>query len=552
MKTLKTNALRVVLLFILLIGNSSYSQNLEQKIDALASEAYPDNGPGVSILVAKDGKVMYQKAFGLASLELNVPMTTENVFEIGSITKQFTAVAILMLEEQGKLKVSDPITKYIPDYPTNGKTITIHNLLNHTSGIKSYTDMPSFQKLAAQDMTPTELIDVFKNEPMDFDPGEEFRYNNSGYILLGYIIEVVSKMSYEDFIEKNIFEKLGMSNSYYGRNSQIIKNRADGYQEGSNGYENSNYLSMTLPYAAGSLMSTTSDLLKWQIALNTHTLINNTSYERAIHGSTLNNGEHITYGYGLSEEEISGSTAIQHGGGIFGYTTMGIYLPEEKVFVSALSNCNCKNVTGLATKIAALVIGKPIPGKEDAVKLTTEQLNTWVGAYEFEGNVIRYITVENGKIYSQREGSTKLEIYPLSPDHYIFDMSNTSYTFSKDSDDNKQVEMTLSGDKIIGKATDKAPPKEKPSVVVAPEILATYVGKYELQPGFVLEVTTNNGQIFAQATGQPQFEIFAEDEDTFFLKVVPASIDFNKDESGEVISLTLHQNGQDMPAKKIE
>jgi CubicO group peptidase (beta-lactamase class C family)/uncharacterized protein YneR len=552
MKTLKQTSRKLLLLIIFLIVNSTFSQNLEQKIDAMASEAYPENGPGVSILVAKDGKVMYQKAFGNASLELNVPMTTGNVFEIGSITKQFTAVAILMLEEQSKLKLSDDLTKYIPDYPTNGKTITIHNLLNHTSGIKSYTDMPSFQKLAAQDMTPKELIDVFKNEPMDFNPGEEFKYNNSGYILLGYIIEVVSEISYEDFIEKNIFEKIGMTNSYYGSNSQIINNRADGYQEGSNGYENANYLSMTLPYAAGSLMSTTSDLLKWQIALNTNTLINNTSYERAIHGSTLNNGEHITYGYGLSEEEISGSTAIQHGGGIFGYTTMGIYFPEEKVFVSALSNCNCKNVSGLATKIGALVIGKPIPGKEDAIKLTDKQLNAWTGSYLFDGNVFRYVTVDNGAIYSQREGSSKLEIYPLSPNHFIFEDGSTSYLFSKDSDDNNQVEMTLSGAKIIGKATDKAPPKEKPSVIVAPEILATYVGKYELQPGFVLEVTTNHGQIFAQATGQPQFEIFAEDEDTFFLKVVTASIDFNKDESGEVTSLTLHQNGQHMPAKKIE
>ena len=131
---------------------------------------------------------MYQKAFGKASLELSVPMTTENVFEIGSITKQFTAVAILMLNEQGKLKLTDDMTTYIPDYPTNGKTITIHNLLNHTSGIKSYTGMSSFQDLASEDMTPTELIDTFKNEPMDFDPGEEFRYNNSGYILLGSII----------------------------------------------------------------------------------------------------------------------------------------------------------------------------------------------------------------------------------------------------------------------------------------------------------------------------------------------------------------------------
>jgi len=500
MKKTKTQLFGFSLLLLLLLTPSLYSQSLDQKIDAIASHMYPEDGPGVSILVAKDGEPIYQQAFGLASLELNIPMETKNVFEIGSITKQFTAVAILMLEEQGKLSVNDDILKYIPDYPTNGKTITIHNLLNHTSGIKSYTSMPSFQKLAAIDMTPTELIDKFKNEPMDFDPGEEFKYNNSGYILLGHIIEVVSKMTYEDYIEKNIFEKLGMSNSYYGSNSQLIPNRADGYQGGPNGFANSNYLSMTLPYAAGSLMSTTNDLLTWQNALNNHILISNSSYEKAIHGSTLNNGEHIDYGYGLTEGKISGSTAIQHGGGIFGYTTMGIYFPGERVFVSALSNCNCKDVSSLAERIGAIVIGKPLKGKEDAITLTNEQLNAWAGTYEFEGNVLRFVTVKDGKIFSQREGSTKLEIYPMTPNKFIFDANETSYEFSKDTNGMKQVTMQLSGKEIIGKITDKKAPDEKPSIIVAQEILDTYVGKYELQPGFVIEVTTTNGQLFAQAT----------------------------------------------------
>lgn len=549
---MKTFKIKFLSFFTILCISTAFSQSLEQKIDAMASEAYKANEPGVSILVAKDGKPIYQKAFGKANLELDVPMSIGNVFEIGSITKQFTAIAILMLEEQGKLKVSDNMTKYIPDYPTNGKTITIHNLLNHTSGIKSYTNMPSFEKLAAQDMTPTEIINHFKNEPMDFDPGEEFRYNNSGYILLGHIIEVASKMTYEDFIEKNIFEKLGMADSYYGKNSQIITNRAAGYQQGTSSYENSNYLSMTLPYAAGSLMSTTNDLLKWQNALNNYTLISKASYEKAIHGSTLNNGEHIYYGYGLIEEKISGSTAIQHGGGIFGYTTMGVYFPEEKVFVSALSNCNCKDVSTLAKRIGALAIGKPIAGKEDAISLTNEQLHAWTGTYEFDGNVLRYVTVEDGKIFSQRQGSTKMEIYPMTPNKFIFDANETSYEFSKDAEGLKQVAMQLSGKEIIGKITDKTAPPEKSSITVATEILETYVGKYELQPGFVIEVTTTNGQLFAQLTGQPQFELFAEDEDTFFLKVVTASIDFNKDESGMVTSLILHQNGMDMPAKKIE
>ena len=176
---------------------------------------------GAAILITKGDKVLYRGGAGMADLELSIPMTADHVFEIGSITKQFTAVAILMLAEAGKLDVQDEITKYLPDYPTEDHKITIHHLLNHTSGIRSYTSM-NLQGIARTDMTPAELIDFFKNEPMDFAPGERWLYNNSGYILLGYIIEKVSGQSYEDFIEQRIFKTLGMENSRYGHKGEII------------------------------------------------------------------------------------------------------------------------------------------------------------------------------------------------------------------------------------------------------------------------------------------------------------------------------------------
>ena len=300
---IKTIAL---LSFCLLISFSNQAQNLTSQVDEyLLSHSQP-NAPGASVLISKDGKAIYKKAVGMANLELNVPLSTDHVFEIGSITKQFTAVSILMLEEQGKLKVEDNITKYIPDYPTHGKTITIHHLLNHTSGIKSYTSMENFIKNARTDMTPTELIDVFKNEPMDFDPGEKFLYNNSGYILLGHIIEVVSEQSYAEFVQDHIFSKLGMKSSYYGSMTKIIPNRASGYQD-KNGFVNADYLSLTLPYAAGSIMSTVDDLLIWQNAISANKLIKRSSLEKAINGSMLNNGEKIPYGYGWSHGSVNGS-----------------------------------------------------------------------------------------------------------------------------------------------------------------------------------------------------------------------------------------------------
>ena len=531
------------------------AQSFTQKIDAMVSSAYGPEVPGISILVAKEGKPIYRKAFGKADLELDVKSTPENVYEIGSITKQFTAVAILMLQEQGKLNVQDEITKYIPDYPTQDKKITIHQLLNHTSGIKSYTNMPIFMNLARTDMSPTELIDKFKNEPMEFEPGTEFNYNNSGYILLGHIIEVVTSDTYENFIEKNIFKPLGMKNSRYGKMNEIIPNRANGYSEAEgDSFVNANYLSLTLPYAAGSLMSTVDDLLLWQNAISANTLIERSSLETAINGSTLANGEKIPYGYGWGKNKIQGETAIAHSGGIFGYSTNGIYLPNQDMYIIGLTNCDCNDVGTITTKIAALAMDKPFPDPKDAVAVSETEMQEWVGTYEFEDGAIRYITLKDGSLYSVREGSNRDEpfkIYPMKNGSYIFEEGTIGYVFSKNENGDRQAVFTANGNEVKGKGTDKTAPPEREPVVIAPEILKAYEGKYELQPGFVLEVTTQGSQLFAQATGQPKAEVFAESETKFFLKVVAAEITFNK-KNGKVTSLTLNQGGQQMEAAKIE
>lgn len=530
------------------------AQDLEKKIDNIVSSMYTADEPGVSFLVAKDGKPIYRKAYGKANLELDVNLKPENVFEIGSITKQFTAVAILMLEEQGKLKIEDQITKFIPDYPTNNKIITIHHLLNHTSGIKSYTGMESFMKITRKDMTPKELIDIFKNEPMDFDPGEHFLYNNSGYIILGHIIEVVTGGTYEDFIEKKIFEQIGMNSSYYGSMKELIKNRAYGYQQKEEKYVNADYLSLTLPYAAGSLMSTVDDLLKWQNAISANTFIKRTSLEKAINGSILNNGEEINYGYGWGKIILQGSKGYSHSGGIFGYTTDGIFLEKENVYVIGLTNCSCKKVANITRSIAAIVIGKPILDKKDAITVSEDKLKKWVGAYQFDENIIRHVILRDGQLYSLREGegSREFAIYPMKDGSFIFDDGTISYNFSMTKEGERQTIFRSGEESFTGKGIDKAPPAEKKAIKITSDILKQYIGKYELQPTFIIDVTVEGNSIFAQATGQPKFEIFAETELRFFLKVVPAEIVFNKNKEAKVDGLTLNQRGRQMRAKKIE
>ena len=550
---MKTKLSFLSLAICILFTTSLQSQDMTKQFDAIVSQYYQDDMPGATILVAKDGKAIYRKAVGKSNLELDVDMIPENVFMLASITKQFTAVAILMLEEQGKLSLSDPITKFIPDYPTNGKTITVHHLLNHTSGIRSYTGMGNLVEVARHDKTLDELIDYFKNEPMDFDPGEEMRYNNSGYVLLGKIIEVLSGDTYENFIENKIFKRLGMTSSSYGNNREIVKNRVEGYEQGASGYVNANFISMTLPHAAGSLTSTVDDMLKWQNALSNNTLIKESSLEKAINGSTLNNGEHIGYGYGLGEMTLKGSKGYTHSGGIFGTSTNGIYLIDEDVYVIGLSNCSCNDIGSLTQNLAAAAIGKPFPTMKDVVKLSEDKLKQWVGAYEFEDGAIRHIFMKDGALKSMRESGTNtvFDIFPLAEDRFMFEEGTIEYKFSKSADGKKQV-VFITDTESIGKEVDKTMPDARKEVTLSNDILIQYAGKYELAPNFIVEVSVDGNQIFAQATGQGQFEIFAEDETNFFAKVAPIKVKINKDGSGNVESFTLYQGGAETVAKKIE
>tara|TARA_R110001592_G_scaffold69808_2_gene214178 strand:- start:2341 stop:3993 length:1653 start_codon:yes stop_codon:yes gene_type:complete len=539
----------VVIILYVFFFNVSQAQSLASKIDKILGNQFKNNETGVSALVAKDGKILYRKAFGKANLELDVNMTSDNVFEIGSITKQFTSVSILMLLEEGKLSLDDEITKFIPDYPTNGKKITIHHLLTHTSGIKSYTSMQSFGKVMTIDETPLKFIDFFKNEPMDFDPGEKYLYNNSAYFILGYIIEKVSGISYEKFLQERIFDKIDMKSSYYGSHTKLIKNRASGYEKTAE-FVNAPYLSLTLPYAAGSIMSSVDDMLKWQTAITNNVFVKKETMAKAFTNYTLNNGDKINYGYGWSLNEIIDVPTIEHGGAIPGYLSMGVFVPSENVYVIVFSNCGCQSPTNTALEIAALAINKTKfeAGKE--VQLSTEQLNNWVGTYEFDNQILRFITLKDGQLYSQKEGSPELfKIFPTSPTSFTFEEGFIFYDFSLK--EGKKVALFKNRiNRELGVFTDKEAPKEKEIITVSADVLKTYEGVFGLQPGFDLTITAKENQLFAQATGQAQFELFASSETKFFLKVVKAEVEFHKNEKGEIIALTLYQGGNVMKATK--
>lgn len=348
-------ALLVAIFLTLLYSEAAFPQSLENRLDSLLEGTFTDEGPGAVFLVAKAGEPVYRKAFGMANLELQVPMDTEMVFEIGSMTKQFTAVAVLLLEEQGKLSLDESITKYIPDYPVQGKTITVHHLLTHTSGIKSFTSMKPLRTIERQDLSSSELLDFFKDEPMDFEPGAQFKYNNSGYMILGYLIEQVSGQSYADFVQTHIFQKLGMHASRYASHSELIPHRAYGYHQKEE-YVNKTFVSTSLPYASGSLMSTVDDMQRWNEALHSDQLISAEGRAKLFQNYTLDTGENIDYGYGWHISKVGKQLSYEHGGSIFGFKSMGVYLPEADIYVVGLSNCDCNSPTALVRLMAEFAL----------------------------------------------------------------------------------------------------------------------------------------------------------------------------------------------------
>lgn len=404
----------------------STSHDLSKAIDDLVQSTFTPDEPGVAVIVTQAGEVIYRKGYGIANLELGVSIEPDMVFRLGSISKQFTAVAALMLMEQGKLGLDDPITKFLPDYPTHDHLITVEHLLTHTAGIQNYTVMPEWSSVQRKDFTVQQLIDFFKYQPMQFAPGKRWSYNNSGYILLGAIIEKVSGLTYEQFVQQNIFDALGMKQSYYDVPQRIIPRRAYGYQKGSDGYLNAEYWSMTQAYAAGALASTVDDLAIWDAALYTNKLVTQSTLERAFTPYKLVNGY---YGYGWFITDYAEHRIVEHGGGIPGFAAHAIRMPDERIFVAVLSNNDDKGlmVEPVTVKIATLTIGKPYQ-EPPAIQVSEELLASYEGVYQFHDGVEIIITCENDILFSRKKGRPPLEHLAVSSTEFVF-KSNSFYRF---------------------------------------------------------------------------------------------------------------------------
>jgi len=360
-------------------------------IDAIAEAALQD-GPlaGLSIGVAQGSEILLAKGYGFAHLEHSVPATAETVYRLGSITKQFTAVLILQLVEEGKLRLEDELANYLADFPLQGHRVTLHQLLTHTSGIKSYTGLGAkfWREASRLDLTHEQLLALIKDEPFDFSPGEEWFYNNSGYYLLGLVIEKVTGKSYAEVLRERIFAPLGMTASSYCDERAIVRHRAAGYTRTPKGLVNAEPLSMTSPYSAGALCSTVLDLLKWRRALTENRLISRNSYELMTRPTTLADGTSVVYGYGLIMSKLETVPSITHGGGINGFQTQLAYYPAADLTIVVLVNTAGArpNPARIERRIARAVLGLSEPQAKD-LPLSSAERARYGGTYKLVGRV---------------------------------------------------------------------------------------------------------------------------------------------------------------------
>ncbi len=403
-----------------------------------------------TVLVVKGDRTLIDQGYGFADLEWNVENKPSAKFRLGSLTKQFTAASILLLEERGKLKVEDPVKKYLPDAPASWDKITVYNLLTHTSGIPNFTGFPDYRTTEWKDTTPAELVARFRDKPLDFEPGSKFNYSNSGYVLLGYLIEKISGQSYGDFLKQNLFTPLGMADTGMDDTSMILPQRVEGYSPGPHGLEHAGYVSMTVPFSAGALYSTTGDLLKWERGLFGGKVLAAASLTKMTTPFKEN------YGFGLFIQTKGGHKVIEHGGGIEGFNTSLAFYPDDRLTVIVLCNVNGPAADDMADDLGKVGLGQ-------------------------------------------------------------------------------KVELAA----------------ERKVVEVSPKLLAEYAGVYQLAPNFAITVTVDGGQLVEQGTGQPKAPIFAESEMKFFLKVVPAEIEFVRDPvTKRVTKLVLYQGGQTIEGKR--
>ncbi|MEY8763119.1 MULTISPECIES: serine hydrolase [Clostridium] len=417
------------------------SSYISQKLDAyLSALQNTDNFHG-SVLAARNGKILLDKGYGKSDFQQNIQNTQNTTFPIGSMTKQFTAMAIMQLVEKGLINTGDPISKYIPDFP-RGDTITIGNLLTHSSGIVNCTNLPEFWSMNQYSLGDiNKVMDIFKNKPLEFKPGSNFSYSNSGYILLGYIITKVSKMSYEDYLQKNIFQPLDMKNTGLSYNGSEKMYSSTGYGGYLDVYSVNDEATLKGTYGAGCLYSSTEDLYKWDRALYTEKLVKKSTLDNIFsdHMAMTSSGPYYGYGWMLSNGKYG--RKIYHGGNTVGFTSNIARYPDKNLTIIILTNVGYYNINPLNDTLAGIILGEnyELPAAKHVVNLNVKNLDKYIGSYKLQNSPGNVSITTDGKsiFYEQNNQGEKYQLYPQSQVKFFLRIADVNLKF--DTDNNGEI-----------------------------------------------------------------------------------------------------------------
>lgn len=538
--------------------NAGFAQapDWADQADALIEAHWTADMPGVSVLVRQNGDVVYARGAGLANLETGEAVTPDTVFRLASITKQFTAAVILQLVEEGSLSLDDTIGDLFEGFDQPGANATVRQLLNHTSGIQSYTGIPGWMVEANTNRayTTDALIAEFSDLPSPNAPGETYAYNNSGYVLLGAIIEMKTGMSWHEAVVERIADPLGLETLRYGGDSGSMANMASGYTVNEEGaVEASPPIHMSVPHAAGALIANTQDLALWLEALHGGEIVSPALYQQMTAPTQMADGTEIPYGFGLSVDDVRTRPAIGHSGGIFGFTTDSVYVPDDTLYVTVLANSDQPplEVGVLMRRLASYALNDPYPMFE-AVEIDLASLDDLYGVYAIDGTAeTRQFFARDGQLYTLRSGGSASEVFPAGDNRFFYGPNSLTWFEIVPSDAGTyQMNMYQQGASEAEPALWSAPIPEQPDVIDLPaSTLEAYVGAYALGAA-VLEIRfVEAGVLEAQLTGQDPIAINAISETEFLVSGVDARLVFSAGEPAP--SVTLQQSGQEILAERV-
>ena len=499
---------------------------------------------GIAVLVSKDGKVLYEKGFGYADIEKKELIAPNTKFRIGSITKQFTASAILKLQEEGKISVTDKLSKFLPDFP-RADEITIHQLLTHISGIHSYTSKPEFINKVTSPITEEELITFFKNDPYDFNPGEKWLYNNSAYFILGHIIGKVAGKPYGEYLKETFFDPLGMTSTGIHSSKLNLQKEAKGYNKENGQYKLATDWDMSWAGGAGAIYSTVGDLFKWNEALYNGKVLQEKSLNSALTPVVLSSGkkpDNVNYAYGLELHDYRGQDVIEHGGGVNGFISQLARYPKDNITVALLTNISPPEVSLNSNAIAEFLLWE----KMEKQKINTvnasvaEDVSQYTGRYNFVNGGVMIITAENNNLFAQLTGQPKSPIFPSGVGEYFWKVVPAKISFVKNSMGEVEYgNFEQSGNKLkVGKLKDER------IVSIDKAIFPAYSGKYDFGNKATVVVTNESDKLFFQFANLPKFEMLPLSEKEFTMREMNVKVLFVKEPDGKVSKLILDIAGQ--------